>query len=139
MEDKADLGADLAGEGGVRAPRGELVMIAAEEVGEEKGVRLIGVSVSERIGGSSALGDSGGHNEKLAIAAGPEKVDEEVVGGLEGDEAFLGREAEAMAASVKGVEPVGRVRNGEASQGGSSLVDENDVVLVFAPVDTNVY
>ena len=41
MEDKADLGADLAGEGRVRAPRGELVMIAAEEIGQEKGVGLI--------------------------------------------------------------------------------------------------
>jgi hypothetical protein len=112
------------------------VAVGTEEVGEEEGGLVV---IDRAAGGETASGsvDDGRGDDIDLVLARPEEIDEEVVGGFEGDEAVGGRGIEAGDAFLEAVEAGGGVGDLEAEERGAGFIEYSDVVVVLAPIDTD--
>jgi hypothetical protein len=75
----------------------------------------------------------------LAIAACPQEIDQESVGGLQSDYHIRGGDLRRLTRRVEFLETLGRMGNGKVRDDFEVVVQEYDVVLAFTPINSDVY
>src|SRR3990170_1617633 len=139
MQDQADLGPQLAHEQAVPDPGLQAALVGAEHVGDHKGVTDVGVGAAFAVAQTAALDQARRKDKQLVIAAAPEEIHQQVMGGLQSDPALARRDAKAGAGGFQVQEPLGAVIESDLSDQGSTRVEENGVVLLLAPINPEIY
>ena len=112
--------------------------IRALEISKQKGITLICASAASALTTVRPLDDVWWNDIELVTLFGPKEVDEQVMGCLETNQTLTDRDAEVLVLPAEVCETVQRMGSGKLCQGSCRLAGERDVMLVLAPIDTNV-
>ena len=133
--DEANLGQDVLGEGGVGLELAVAVEVGEEDARQEGGVGDVGVSAAGAVA-ITVAGRGLGRDEIDNVAAVQQEVDNEVVGGLDGDQALVGSNAELASLVVEAEKAFrGMFELDEADDFALSIADA-EVMVIITPVDT---
>jgi len=120
---QADFGAQLTDYQTIRTPGMQHIWVGAQDIGDQKRVTLIGVSIRLTIAPTSALDCAWWNDKHISIALIPQNVDPQDMRGLQSNLTLRAWQAQLLALAPVGSSH-GGVRDGEAAQDLAALIEE---------------
>jgi hypothetical protein len=112
--------------------------IRTQQVGQDKGVAVVVAGVTGSVPPPTAADDTGS-NDVDTVVTRPKKVNQQVVGGLQGDQAVGGGQLEFVDLLFQLGEPFGRMGKLETNNGRPRLIHYAHIVVALTPINSYQY
>jgi hypothetical protein len=133
--DEANLSQDLLGKGGVGLEAAVAVEVSEEDAGQEGGVGDVGVGATGPVA-IAVAGRGLGWDEIDKVAAVHQEIDDQVVGGLDSDQALAGCYPQLASLVVQPEKAFHGMFELDEADDGALCIADAEVMVVITPVNT---